>query len=61
MDERYSRGAVWEHHGERMTVLCSDIRIGMPYVHFMGDELRGALRDDMTEAKGWRFTGKGGA
>jgi hypothetical protein len=61
MDEdRYSRGAVWEHHGERLTVLCSSIVLGMSYVHFDCDALRGALRDEMTEANGWRFVENGG-
>jgi hypothetical protein len=59
--DRYSRGAVWEHNGERLTVLCSGIVLAMPYVHFMGDTVRGAMRDAMTEANGWRFVENGGA
>lgn len=55
--ERYSRGAVWEHNGERLTVLCSSIVLGMPYVHFMGDTLRGKPRERMTAANGWLFLG----
>lgn len=60
-DDRYSRGAVWEHHGERLTVLCTGIVLAMPYVHFVEDAPRGARRDEMTPANGWRFIGKEGA
>lgn len=59
--DRYSRGAVWERNGERLTVLCSGIVLGMPYVHFMGDTLRGSPRENMTELNGWRYIGKEGA
>lgn len=58
LHERYARGAVWECNGERLTVLRSGIVLAMPYVHFDCGELRGALRDEMTPANGWRLIGK---
>jgi hypothetical protein len=58
LHERYERGAVWEHNGERLIVLRSGIVLAMPYVHFMGDALRGELREKMTPANGWKYVGK---
>jgi hypothetical protein len=58
-DPRWEPGAVWEHNGERRTLMESQRQHDPPRAYFRElGWLEGHRRADLTEVNGWRYVGE---